>query len=176
MLAARAQIMFANGSSCRTRYRRCVTIDRSVIRVKAMLIAHDDNFKSHAVSRNAATSENPDGYDRLIGGGVELGETHRDAIVREVDEELGAVVRDLTFLAPLENIFRINGVFAHEIVFLYAGRLDPLPALVDATLTESDGSGVPVVWRSLREDEESLPLYPARAVAWARTLTGTRRG
>ena len=106
--------------------------------------------------------------DRLIGGGVELGESHQDAIVREVGEELGAAVHDLTLLAPIENIFRIDGVLGHEIVFLYTGRLDPLPATANATLTESDGSVVPVVWRSFHEDDEMLPLYPAAVLEWVR--------
>jgi ADP-ribose pyrophosphatase YjhB (NUDIX family) len=104
-----------------------MTVDRSVIRVKAMLIAPNDDLTPHAVSVNTPTAENPRGYHRLIGGGVELGESHREAIVREVEEELGATVHDLTFLAALESIFRLDGELGHEIVFLYSGRLDPVP-------------------------------------------------
>ena len=144
--------------------------DRSHIRVKAMLVAPNDDFTAHAVSLNPPTKENPDGYHRLIGGGVELGESHGDAIVREVDEELGAQIRDLTFLTTVESIFRIDGTLGHEIVFLYVGRLDPVPALSDASLTEIDGSVVPVVWRSVRDEQESLPLYPSGAVAWVHSL------
>src|SRR5687768_6498661 len=101
--------------------------DRSHIRVKSMLIAPNDELTAHAVSLNPSTRENPDGYHRLIGGSVELGESHRDAVVREVHEELGATIRELAFLATLENIFHIDGMLGHEIVFLYAGRLDPFP-------------------------------------------------
>ena len=61
----------------------------------------------------------------MIGGGVELGESHRDAIVREVGEELGAEIRDLNFLTTVESIFRIDGSLGHEIVFLHVGRLAP---------------------------------------------------
>lgn len=145
-------------------------IDRSLIRVKAMLIAPNEELSAHAVSLNAPTAENPRGYHRLIGGSVELGESHRDAVVREVHEELGATVRDLIYLAAVENIFRIDGELGHEIVFLYAGRLDPLPATAGATLTEIDGSVVPVVWRSFLEDAESLPLYPSAALPWVHHL------
>lgn len=143
-----------------------MAVDRSHIRVKAMLIAPDRSGDSHAVSLNPGTRENPAGYHRLIGGGVELGETHRDAVVREVDEELGVRILDLEFLACVENIFAIDGVPGHEIVFLYAGRLAPEPGRRGATLTESDGSIVPVVWRSARKADEQLPLYPAAAVPW----------
>ena len=82
-----------------------VRIDRSVIRVKAMLIAPNLEHTAHAVTLNAPTVENPRGFHRLIGGSVELGERHVDTIRREVDEELGATIRDLAFLTAAENIF-----------------------------------------------------------------------
>ena len=136
-----------------------------------MLIAPNVDFTSHAVTVNPPTIENPEGFHRLIGGGVELGEPHHAAIVREVDEELGAMIHDLTFEATVENIFHIDGVLGHEVVFLYSGRLEPLPALKDATLTESDGSVVPVVWRTFDDADESLPLYPAAVAPWVRRFT-----
>ena len=145
-------------------------VDRSYIRVKSMLIAPNDDLTAHAVSLNPPTKENPHGYHRLIGGSVELGEPHRDAIVREVHEELGAAIRDLAFLATVENIFHINGTLGHEIVFLYVGRLDPLPPRTVAVLTEIDGSTVPVVWRAISDEQESIPLYPSATVAWVRSL------
>jgi ADP-ribose pyrophosphatase YjhB (NUDIX family) len=151
-----------------------VSVDRTFIRVKAMLIAPNDDLTGHAVTLNPATEENPDGFHRLIGGGVELGEAHHDAIVREVDEELGATIRDLAFMATVENIFRIDGVLGHEIVFLYSGRLEPQPAAREASLTESDGSIVPVVWRPFDDAGETLPLYPAGVVPWIRHLTDRR--
>lgn len=147
-----------------------VTIDRSVIRVKAMLIAPNTTRTAHAVSLNVATIENPAGYHRLIGGTVELGESHRDTIRREVDEELGATIRDLTLLTTVENIFTLDGVLGHEIVFLYSGRLDPSPPASGATLTENDGTTVPVVWRSISGHGETLPLYPSAAELWVINL------
>ncbi len=147
------------------------SVDRSHIRVKAMLIAPNADVTAHAVSLNPPTAENPLGYHRLIGGGVELGETHHEAIVREVDEELGATIRDLALLTAVESTFRIDGTLGHEIVFLYAGRLDPSPAPIGATLTEIDGSVVPVVWRPINDQHEPLPLYPHAAVEWVRKLS-----
>ena len=149
-------------------------IDRSFIRVKAMLVAPNDAGTAHAVSLNPPTAEHPRGHHRLIGGGVELGETHRDAIVREVDEELGATIHDLAHVATVENIFRIDGAPAHEIVFVYTGRLEPQPAPVGATLTESDGSVVPVVWRPVDDSAEPLPLFPAGALPCIRDLAERR--
>lgn len=141
-------------------------IDRSTIRVKAMLVAPNPDRTAHAVSLNPPTEEHPEGYHRLVGGGVELGETHREAIVREVQEELGATIHDLELLTTVENIFRIDGELGHEVVFLYSGRLDPLPAATGATLTESDGSVVPMVWRPYDDADAPLPLFPAAVRPW----------
>ncbi|MBO9626553.1 MAG: NUDIX domain-containing protein [Microbacterium sp.] len=141
-----------------------MSIDRSRIRVKAMLVAPNAEKTAHAVSLNAPSAENPDGFHRLIGGGVEIGETHGDAIRREVREELSATIHELRYLGVLENIFQFDGQLGHEIVFVYTGRLDPQPAESGATLTESNGSVVPVVWRPLVESGSELPLYPAGAM------------
>ncbi|WP_417510183.1 NUDIX domain-containing protein [Microbacterium sp.] len=143
-----------------------MTIDRSYIRVKAMLIAPSADGTRHLVSVNAPSLENPAGFHRLIGGSVELGETHREAIVREVDEELGARILDLTHLGIVENIFRFNDELGHEIVALYSGRLDPVMAGEGGTLTESDGSVVPVVWRPFDDADVTTPLYPSGANDW----------
>ncbi|GAA2054901.1 hypothetical protein GCM10009820_14400 [Leifsonia soli] len=78
-------------------------------------------------------------------------------------EELGAEVRELTHLGMIENIFRYNGELGHEIVALYSGILDPAPALEGGTLTESDGSVVPVVWRPVDDVDVKVPLYPREA-------------
>lgn len=150
-----------------------VPLDRSVPGVKAMLIAPNADRSAHAVSRNPPTAENPDGYHRLVGGSVEFGETHRDAIRREVREELGAAIHELTFLAVVENIFRIDGEPGHEIVFVYTGRLDPAPAERGATLTEIDGTTSPVVWRPVDDATEPLPLYPSAVVPLVRGLAGS---
>lgn len=131
-----------------------------------MLIASNTAGTAHAVSVNPPTLENPDGDHRLIGGSVKLGETHHDAILREVGEELGATVNRLTYLGVAENIFRMNGQLGHEIVFLYAGRLDPEPTPSGATLIETDGAVAPVVWRPFNDADVDVPLYPTNAATW----------
>lgn len=128
-----------------------------------MLVAPNADHTAHAVSVSPPTAEHPDGYHRLVGGSVELGETHREAIVREVQEELGATISELTYVDVVENIFRIDGVLGHEVVFVYSGRLDPEPAPSGTMLTEDDGSTAPVVWRPFDDANEPLPLFPAAA-------------
>ena len=143
-----------------------MTVDRSYIRVKAMLIARNAAGTHHLVSVNAPSTENPDGFHRLVGGSVELGETHREAVIREVDEELGARIEDLEHLAVVENIFTYNGEIGHELVALYTGRLVPELGPEGGILTEIDGSTAPVVWRPFQDADVDVPLYPAALRAW----------
>lgn len=136
-----------------------------MIRVKAMLIAPNSSATAHAVSLCPPSRENPQGYHRLIGGSVEVGETHAHAVMREVDEELGATIRDLTYLDAVESFYLLDGQRGHEIVFVYTGHLDPQPSCVGTELVESDGSVLPVVWRPIDDADQPLPLYPAAAAA-----------
>ncbi|MDQ1113340.1 8-oxo-dGTP pyrophosphatase MutT (NUDIX family) [Microbacterium testaceum] len=148
----------------------------SFIRVKAMLVIPHPSIPAHLVSAHAPTLENPRGFHRLIGGSVEFGETHREAIIREVREELGARITDLTYLDTVESLFRYDGERGHEIVALYSGGLDPLPEEYGGSLTESDGSVVPVAWRPIDAETDAVPLYPAAAERLVRSvLTRTAR-
>ncbi len=71
-----------------------------------------------------------DGYDsvkqetfyRPIGGGIEFGERAEEAMAREVREEVGLEVQDLSYLGVLQNLFTLEGEPGHEIVFVYDGR------------------------------------------------------
>lgn len=72
-----------------------------------------------------------DGFDsakqmafcRPLGGGVDFGETSRDAVIREIKEELGVEMTAVTLLGILESIFEYEGANYHEIVFVYDARL-----------------------------------------------------
>jgi 8-oxo-dGTP pyrophosphatase MutT (NUDIX family) len=56
---------------------------------------------------------------RLLGGGIEFGEDSRQALRREIKEELGLEISVKNLLSVEENIFVFNGLPAHEIIFLY---------------------------------------------------------
>ena len=91
-----------------------------------MVVLPDEAGSAHAVARMQPTLENPEGFHRLIGGGVEHGETALEAVRREVREELGATLLDAELLGVLENIFELDGEPGHEVVFVHTGRLDPV--------------------------------------------------
>jgi 8-oxo-dGTP pyrophosphatase MutT (NUDIX family) len=58
-------------------------------------------------------------YYRPLGGGIEYGESSRDAVRREIREELGVEIENVRLLGVLENIFVYEGQQGHEIVFVF---------------------------------------------------------
>jgi 8-oxo-dGTP pyrophosphatase MutT (NUDIX family) len=102
-------------------------------------------------------------FYRPLGGGIEFGEHGRDAIAREILEEIGAELREVRYLAALENIFTFERRPGHEIVLVYEAELVDERLYSSEELTGHEESGAPftVVWKPLamfRAGE--APLYP----------------
>jgi len=135
-----------------------------------MLVVPNDDFTAHAVAQYPPTAENPLGYHRFVGGSLELGEPHAEAVRREAREELGAELTDLRYGDVIESIYTLNGRLDHEIVFLYVGRPDPMPSPGSASVVEPDGEEYPLVWRGVDDADEQMPLYPAGAADVIRRL------
>ena len=102
-------------------------------------------------------------FMRPIGGGIEFGETSTQAVIREVDEELGLSITDVRLLGTLENIFTYAGTPGHEIVQVYDAKF------VDASVyelphldaQESDGAAFVAKWLALDSITGETPLVPA---------------
>ncbi|GIP39371.1 NUDIX hydrolase [Paenibacillus sp. J31TS4] len=62
-------------------------------------------------------------FYRPIGGTVEVGETSKEAVAREVREELGAAISEPRLLFVIENLFEYEGELGHEVDFLYEAEL-----------------------------------------------------
>ena len=60
-----------------------------------------------------------DYFCRPLGGGIEFGESSREAVLREIKEEIGLEVENLHLVGVLENIFVCEGQQGHEVVFVY---------------------------------------------------------
>lgn len=64
-------------------------------------------------------SSNGASFYRPLGGGIDFGETGAEAIVREIDEELGAAIGAPRYLGALESIFSYRGKPRHELLLIF---------------------------------------------------------
>ncbi|WP_085686360.1 MULTISPECIES: NUDIX hydrolase [unclassified Pseudomonas] len=101
-------------------------------------------------------------FYRPIGGGIEFGETSREAIVREVQEELGLSVKDLRLLGTLESLFVYNGKPGHEIVQVYDARFEDGQVYEQLQIVghESDGAPFTASWQDGSSFTDHSPLVP----------------
>jgi len=78
--------------------------------------------KGQILTIRAQDPDKPEPHYGVPGGGVEFGETTEQALRREMREELGAEIADLALLFVSEEIFWVQEMAYHEIIFLYEGR------------------------------------------------------
>ena len=110
-------------------------------------------------------------FYRPLGGGIEFGEYARDALVREIREEVGAEIANPRLVTMMENIFTVDGRTGHEIVFLFdAEFVDRSLYERESLVVEDDPSDVDVVralWKPLSDFGPGRPpLYPDGLLEW----------
>lgn len=129
-----------------------------MIRVIAICVFRHGN---RILVAECADDVKQDVFARPLGGAVEFGETSRQAIIREIREELGQNVTDLRFLGVLENIFEYQGRTGHEVVFVYDGRFEDasLYKLPELPMNEA-GWNSPARWRLLHSLGRDCRLVP----------------
>lgn len=86
------------------------------IRPVALLVAVRNNKILVIAGHDYNKHEN---FYRLIGGGIEFGETGAEALKREVKEEMNAEIKNIKYLGLIENIFNYEGEDRQEIILLY---------------------------------------------------------
>ncbi|MBE9039814.1 NUDIX domain-containing protein [Oscillatoriales cyanobacterium LEGE 11467] len=88
----------------------------SKIRVLALAIVQDGDrlFLGKGFDPIAQTT-----FYRVLGGGVEFGETSLDALKREFQEEIQAELTNIEYVACLESIFTLKEKPKHEVIQLY---------------------------------------------------------
>ena len=109
-----------------------------------------------------------------LAGGIEFGETGEEAIVRELDEEIGAVPKRIRYLGLLEDIFVWAGQNRHELYLIYDVELADR-TIYDAEeveVTEDDGSSYPARWRPLAEFDGPARLVPQGLLELIRRAEG----
>ncbi len=92
----------------------------SHIRVKAMCVfMHEGKMlASRGLDRKSGKV-----FYRLLGGGVEFGESSEQAVRREMIEEVQSEILNLSFVTVVENIFEFEEIRGHEVVFIFKGDL-----------------------------------------------------
>ena len=101
-------------------------------------------------------------FYRPLGGAIEFGEHSRESIVREIREEIGTEIEDLTYIGMIENLFVYDGKLGHEIVLVYeANFVDSHLYQVESVRCRDDGEEFVAMWKSIAEFRAGkAPLYP----------------
>ena len=101
-------------------------------------------------------------YCRPLGGSIEFGERAREAVVREIREELGVEIREVRLLGVRENLFTLDGRQGHEVVFVFDARFvdESLYQREKLPFHEAGWSSGDARWFDLTKAEED----PARLV------------
>jgi 8-oxo-dGTP pyrophosphatase MutT (NUDIX family) len=106
-------------------------------------------------------------FYRPLGGAIEFGEHSSIAVEREIKEEIGAEICNLSFLGGIENIFECDGKPGHEFVQVYeADFVDPKFYRQESFQGyEDDGSEFVVLWKDIDFFiNGKAPLYPTGLV------------
>lgn len=101
-------------------------------------------------------------FYRPLGGAIEFGERGQECVIREMREEMGAEVKELTYLDTIENIFVYDGKPGHEIVLVYeADLVDSHLYEVESVRCKENGDEFVAVWKPVETfGVGEAPLYP----------------
>ena len=138
------------------------------IRVNALAWLQEDDYLFVVKMHDNAKG---DDYYRPIGGSVEFGETTRDALLREVKEELGTGIKITGKPLILENLFTCDGEQGHEIDYIYPSKfLNPVFTQHHThPLVEADGNIFEAAWIDLSSFlNGELRLVPEALLDWYR--------
>lgn len=89
-------------------------------------------------------------FYRVLGGGIEFGETGVEALKREFKEEINSELNNIKFLGMLENIFTFEGNRGHEIVMMYEADLADESLYGEKSIKILDNDGACAVWEDIK--------------------------
>lgn len=105
-------------------------------------------------------------FGRIMGGGMNFGETAQVAVRREIKEELLCEIENLEFIKLIENIFTYNGEQGHQITFLYKGDLSNKELYKQEKILVHDTKSFEAEWLPLSDVKNGkVKLYPEFDIA-----------
>jgi ADP-ribose pyrophosphatase YjhB (NUDIX family) len=100
----------------------------------------------------------PEGYWFVPGGRVAFGEFSKDAVLREMKEELSINLDNVEWAGLVENYFTLDGERFHEIAIFYR-----IEVPIDTLLPTADDNGDPVfyAWHAINnlQDIDLKPYF-----------------
>lgn len=128
--------------------------------IRPLALAIIKNDKNQLLVSPGYDNIKQENFYRLLGGGIEYGETSLEALNREFKEELGVELKNCHLLSISENIFSFNGLPGHEIHFIYeADFLDSDNYQIEEfDILDSKKEGK-VIWLDLKDLGDKI-IYP----------------
>ena len=116
-------------------------LDDNQLRVGARMIIVNATRDHFLVEKNLDTR---DQYMNFIGGGVELGETFEETILREISEETDAIITRMEYLFVVENFIHFKGETIHGLGHYFDVEIDRME--VKSLLEE-----IELIWLPINE-------------------------
>lgn len=128
--------------------------------IRALAVAIIRNEKGEVLVSPGYDRLKDEHFYRLLGGGIEFGESSLEALKREFQEEIGAELINCRLLKVGENIFSFEGEQGHEIYFLYEAEFADSDKYHQASFTILDSKEEEkVIWLDLK-DKGNRNIYP----------------
>ena len=105
-------------------------------------------------------------FYRPLGGTIEFGERSKDALRREIREELGAEISNIKYLGMIENIFAYNNQPGHEIDLIYKAKFVDSAFYSRTRINGKEGKEpIKALWLSIEKfRKRKLILYPTEII------------
>ncbi len=131
------------------------------IKVRAVLRRGGDVLLSFAIDPASGVR-----YGRVLGGAIEFGERAADTVRRELHEEIGLELGDVSPLGVVEDVCEWGGRLHHEITFVFdATFADPAAYQRESFFVNETVCDGPAVWVPVeRLTSGEISLYPPELV------------
>ncbi len=119
--------------------------------------------KKNILVREEYDDEKKEFFYKPLGGELSFGEYSWEALRREIKEDIGEDIKNLSFIGPAENIYHQNGHTEHELIFMFEGEFvnRSVYKKEDIPLSGKNGIAYRAIWKPIKDfTENGHLLYP----------------